>query len=141
MRPSVPLALGMIMLMTASAAAHGRVFIGAGVGVPVHPITVAPPTVVASFVTISSVPMAPQVPIVITPQTAIRPGPLVIVTRPSAAFFPQTVFISPPVQGAFPHRVTGPPRGVVPKVILVRPIRSPNAPAVTMVTPCLWPVC
>jgi hypothetical protein len=126
MRLRVPLALGMIMLMTASAAAHGRVFIGAGVGVPVHPITVAPPTVVASpgFVTISSLPIAPQVPIVITPQTAIRPGPLVIVTRPSATFFPQTVFISPPVQGAFPHRVTGPPRGVVPKVIMVRPIRS-----------------
>jgi hypothetical protein len=126
MRPSVPLALGMVMLMAASAAAHGRAFIGARVGVPVHPITVAPPAVVASpgFVTISSFPIAPRVPLVITPRLAIRPGPLVIVRRPSATFLPQTVFVSPPVQGAFSPRVTGPPRGVVPKVILVGPTGS-----------------
>jgi hypothetical protein len=128
MRPSVPLALalGMIMLVTASAAAHGRVFVSAGGGAPAHRITVAPSAVVVSpgFVTVSGFHGVPHAALVITPQRAIRPGPLVIVTRPSATFFPPTVFISPPVQGAFPHRVTGPPRGIAPKVILVGPTGS-----------------
>jgi hypothetical protein len=123
MRLSLPLALGVVMLVTASAAAHGRAFVSAGGGAPLHRITVVPSAVGGSpgFVTVSAFHAVPHATLVIIPQRAIRPGIPVIVTRPSAVFFPQTVVVSPPVQGPFPHRGTVPPRGVGPKVILVVP--------------------
>jgi hypothetical protein len=128
MRLSVPVALALwvVMLVTASAAAHGRVFVSAGGGAPAHRITVAPPAVVVSpgFVTVLGFHAVPHAALVITPQHAIRPGIPVIVTHPSATFFPQTVVVPPPVQSAIPHRITVPPRGVVPKVILVGPTGS-----------------
>jgi hypothetical protein len=126
MRLSVPLALGVFMLVTASAAAHGRVFVHAGGGAPAHRITVAPSAVVVSpaFVTVSAFHGVPHAPLVITPPRAIRPGIPVIVTRPSAMFFPRVVVVSPPVPGAFPHRLTVPPRSVGPKVIIVGPSGS-----------------
>jgi hypothetical protein len=126
MRLSLPLAFWVVMLVTASAAAHGRVFVSVGGGAPAHRITVAPPAVVVSpgFVTISGFHGVPHAALVITPQRAIRPGIPVLVTRPSATFFPQTVVVSPSVRGAFPHPSTVPPRGVVPKVILVVPTGS-----------------
>ena len=126
LRLPLALALGMVMLVTASAAAHGRVFISTGGGVPVHRITVAPPAVVISpgFVTVLGFHGVPRAGLVITPQRAIRPGIPVLVTRPSATFFPQTSVVSPPVPGTVPHRVTVPPRGVVPKVIMVGPTGS-----------------
>lgn len=125
MRLSLPLAfaLWMVMLGTASAAAHGRVFVSAGGGAAAHRITVAPSAVLVSpgFVPVSAFHGGPHAALVITPQRAIRPGILVIVTRPSATFFPQTVVVSRPVPGAFPLHVTVPPKGVGPKVILVGP--------------------
>jgi hypothetical protein len=126
MRLSVPLALGVVMLVTASAAAHGRVFVRAGGGARVHRITMMPSAVVVApgFVTVSAFHGVPLAPLVITPQRAIRPGIPVIVTRPSATFFPRTVVLSPPMPGAFPLHVTVPPRRVGPKVILVGPTRS-----------------
>jgi hypothetical protein len=126
MRLSLPLALWMIMLVTASAAAHGRVFVSAGAGALVHQMTVAPSAVIVSpgFVTVSAFHGGPHATLVITPQRALRPGIPVIVTRPSATFFPQTVVVSPPVQGALPHRVTVPPRGIGPKMINVTPMSS-----------------
>jgi hypothetical protein len=124
MRLRLSLALWMVMLVTASAAAHGRVFVSTGGGVPAHRITVALPAVVVSpgFVTVSGVHAVPHAALVITPQRAIQPGRPVIVTHRSATFFPQTVLVSPPVQGAVPLRVTVSPRGVVPKVIMVYPL-------------------
>jgi hypothetical protein len=126
MRLSLPLAFWVVMLVTASAAAHGRVFVRAGGGAPVHRITVVPSAVVVSpgLVAVSAFHGVPPAALVITPQRAIRPGIPVIVTRPSATFFPQTVVVSPPVSGAFPHRLTVPPRRVGPKVILVVPTAS-----------------
>jgi hypothetical protein len=126
LRVPLALAFGVVMLVTASATAHSRGFVGARVGVPAHPITVGPRAVVASpgFVTVSAFHGVPHVAFVITPRRAIRPGPLVIVTRPSAMFFRQTVVVSPLVRGASPRRVTDPPRGIVPKVILVGPTGS-----------------
>jgi hypothetical protein len=126
MRLSLPLALWVVMLVTASAAAHGRVFVNAGGGAPVHRITVMPSARVVSpgFVTVSAFHGVPHVALVITPQRAISSGIPVIVTRPLVTFFPQTVAVSPPVPGAFPHRVTVPPRRVGPKVILVVPTGS-----------------
>jgi hypothetical protein len=126
MRLSLPLALGVVMLVTASAAAHGRVFVSAGGGAPVHRITVGPSALVVSpgFVTISGFHGVPHAALVITPQRVIRPGTPVLVTRPSATFIPQTVVVSPPVPGALPHRLTVPSRRVGPKVILVVPIGS-----------------
>jgi hypothetical protein len=123
MRLRLPLALALwvVMLATASAAAHGRVFVSTGVGAPRHRITVAPSAVVISpgVVKVSPFHGRPPAAIVITPHRAIRPGIPVIVTRPSATFFRQTVVVSPPVQGALPLRVTVPPRGIGPKVIIV----------------------
>jgi hypothetical protein len=126
MRLSLPLALGVVLLVTASAAAHGRVFVSAGGGAPVHRISVVPSAVVVSpsFVTVSAFHGVPHVALVITPARAVRPGMPVLVTRPSAPFFPQTVVVSPPMPGAFPHRLTVPPRRVGPKVILVVPTGS-----------------
>jgi hypothetical protein len=126
MRLRLPLALGMILLVTASAAAHGRVFVRTGGGMPTHRITVAPSVVVISpgFVTVSGFHVVPHAVIAISPPRGIRPGIPVLVTRPSATFFPWTVVVSPPVQGTVPHRVTVSPRGVVPKVIMVRPTGS-----------------
>jgi hypothetical protein len=123
MRLRLPLTLWMVMLVTASAAAHGRVFVSAGGGAPTHRITVAPSAVVVSpgFVTVSAFHGLPQAALVITPHRAIRPGTPVIVTRPSATFFRQTVLVSPPVQRAFPLHVTVPPRAIGPKVIVVVP--------------------
>jgi hypothetical protein len=128
MRLSLPLALAlwMVLLVTASAAAHGRVFVSAGGGAPAHRITVAPPAVVVSpgFLTISAFHGVPQAAHVITPQRVIRPGTPFIVARPSTTFFPQTVLVSPPVQGALPLHDAVPPRGVVAKVIIVVPTGS-----------------
>jgi hypothetical protein len=114
------------MLVTTSAAAHGRVFVSAGGGAPVHRITVVSSAVVVSpgFVAVSAVHGVPPAALVITPQRAIRPGIPVIVTRPSATFFPRTVMVSPLVPVAFPHRVTVPPRRVGPKVIMGGPTGS-----------------
>jgi hypothetical protein len=126
MRLRLPLALGMVMLVTASAAAHGRVFVSAGGGAPAHRITVVPSAVVVApgFVAVSAFHGVPHAALVITPPRAIRPGIPVIVTRPSATFFRQTIVVSPSVQGAFPLRVTVPPRGTGPKVIVVVPTGS-----------------
>jgi hypothetical protein len=128
MRLRLPLAIAlwMVMLVTASAAAHGRVFVSAGGGSPTHRITVAPPAVLVSpgVVTVSGFHGVPHTALVITPQHAIRSGRPVIVTRPSATCFPQTILVSPPVQGAFPLRVTVPPTGIGPKVIMVVPTGS-----------------
>jgi hypothetical protein len=126
MRLSLPLAIGVVMLMTASADAHSRVFVGARVGVPAHPIVVAPSAVVVSpgFLTASAFHGVPRGAFVITSQRAIRPGIPVIVTRRSATFFPQTVVVSPSVPDALPLHVTVPPRRVGPKVILVEPTGS-----------------
>jgi|Tabmets5t2r1_1033131.scaffolds.fasta_scaffold175220_1 hypothetical protein len=126
MRLSLPLAFWVVMLVTASAAAHGRVFVSAGGGTPVHRITVVPSAVVVSpgFVAVSAVHSIPPAALLITPQRSIRPGIPVLVTRPSVTFVPRTVIVSPPVPGAFPHRVTVPPRRVGPKVILVGPTGS-----------------
>jgi hypothetical protein len=126
MRLSLPLALWVVLLVTASAAAHGHVFVSAGGSAPAHRITVVPSALVVSpgFVTVSAFHGVPHVALVITPPRAIRPGIPVIVTRPSATFFPQTVVVSPPVPRAFPHRLTVPPRRVGPKVILVVPTGS-----------------
>jgi hypothetical protein len=126
MRLSLPLAFWVVMLVTASAAAHGRVFVTAGGGAPVHRITVVPSAVVVApgFVTVSGFHGVPHAGLVITPQRAIRLGRPVLVTRPSATFFPQTIVVSPPVPGTIPHRVTVPPGGVVPKMIMVRPTGS-----------------
>jgi hypothetical protein len=119
MRLRVPLAfaLWVVMLVTASAAAHGRVFVSASGGSPA--VVVSP-----GFVTVSGFHGVPHAALVITQQHAIRPGIPVIVTHPSATFFPQTVVVPAPVQSAIPHRITVPPRGVVPKVILVGPTGS-----------------
>ena len=126
MRLSLPLAFWVVMLVTASAAAHSSVFVSAGGGAPVHWITVVPSAVVVSpsLVAVSAVHGVPPAALVITPQRAIRPGIPVIVTRPSATFFPRTVWVSPPVPGAFPHRVTVPPRRIGSKVIMVGPTGS-----------------
>jgi hypothetical protein len=126
MRLSLPLALWAVLLVTASAAAHGRVFVSAGGGAPIHRITVLPSAVVVSpgFVTVSAFHGVPPAALVITPARAIRPGIPVLVTRPSATFFPQTVVVSRSVPGAFPLLVTVPPRGVGPKVLLVVPTGS-----------------
>jgi hypothetical protein len=126
MRLSLPLALWVVMLVTASAAAHGRVFVSVGGGAPAHRITVVPSALVVSpgFVTVSAFHGVPHAALVITPQRVIRPGTPVLVTRPLATFFPQTVVVSPPVPGAFPHRLTVPPRRVGPKMILVGPTGS-----------------
>jgi hypothetical protein len=126
MRLSLPLALWVVMLVTASAAAHGRVFVNAGGGAPVHRITVVPSAVVVApgFVAVSAFHGVPHAALVSTPPRVIRPGTPVLVTRPSATFFPQTIVVSPPVPGALPHRLTVPPRRVGPKVILVVPIGS-----------------
>jgi hypothetical protein len=115
------LALGVVMLVTTSATAQSRVVVGARVGVPVHSSTMAPRAVVVSpgFVTIPPFHGIPQTAIVTTPQRVIRPGSPVIVTSPSATFLPHTGFVSPPLQGAFPLRVTVPRTGVGPKVIIV----------------------
>jgi hypothetical protein len=123
---SLTIALWVVMLVTTSATAHSRVFVGGRVGVPVHPSKLAPRAVVVSpgFVTVSPFHGIPQAAIVITPPRAIRPGTPLIVTRPSATFFPRTVFVSPPVRGAFPLRVTVPRMGVAPKVIMVETTRS-----------------
>jgi hypothetical protein len=109
----------MVMLVTASAAAHGRMFVSAGGGVPAHRIEVAPPAVVVSpgFVTVSAFHGLPQAALVITPHRTI-------VTRPSATFFRQTVLVSPPVQRAVPLRVTVPLWAIRPKVIVVGPTGS-----------------
>jgi hypothetical protein len=117
---SLALALCVVMLVTTSATAHRRVLVGIRVGVPVHPSKIAPRAVIVSpgFVTVSPFHGIPQAAIVIPPQRAIRPGTQVSVTRPSATFFPHTGFVSPPLQGAFPLRVTVPRRGVGPKVII-----------------------
>lgn len=126
LRSPLALALWMVMLVTASAAAHGRVFVGAGVSAPRHRITVAPSAVVISpgVVKVSPFHGRPPAAIVITPHRAIRPGIPVIVTRPSATFFRQTVVVSPPVLGAFPPHVTVPSRVIRPKVIIVEPTGS-----------------
>jgi hypothetical protein len=126
MRLSVPLALWVVMLVTASAAAHGRVFVSVGGGAPVHRITVVPSAVVVApgFVAVSAFHGVPHAALVITSPRAIRPGIPVIVTRPSATFFPQTVVLSPPMPGAFPLHASVPPRRVAPKVILVVPTAS-----------------
>jgi hypothetical protein len=126
MRLSLPLALWVVMLVTTSAAAHGRVFVSASGGAPVHRITVVPSAVVVSpgLVAVSALHGIPPAALVITPQRAIRPGIPVIVTRPSATFFPQTVVLSPHMPGAFSLHVTVPPRRVAPKVIMVVPTAS-----------------
>lgn len=126
MRLSLSLALWMVMLATASAAAHGRMFGSAGVGALAHRITVAPSAGVVSpgFVTVSAFHAVPRPARVITLRRAIRPGIPVIVTHPSATFFPHTVWVSPPAQRALPHGLTLPPRGAVPKVIMVVPTAS-----------------
>jgi hypothetical protein len=126
MRLSLPLALWVVMLVTTSAAAHGRVFVSASGGAPVHRITVVPSAVVVApgLVAVSALHGIPPAALVITPHRAIRLGRPVLVTRPSATFFPQTIVVSPPVPGTIPHRVTVPPGGVVPKVIMVRPTAS-----------------
>ena len=126
MRLSLPLTLGVVLLVTASAPAHGRVFVSAGGGAPVHRISVVPSALVLSpgFVTVSAFHGVPHVALVITPQRAIHPSIPVIVTRPSATFFPQTAVVLPTGQGAFPHRFTVPPKRVGPKVILVVPTGS-----------------
>jgi hypothetical protein len=80
--------------------------------------------VAPGFVAVSAFHGVPHAALVITPPRAIRPGIPVIVTHPSVAFFPQTVVVSPRVQGALAHRLTVPPRGVGPKVILVGPTGS-----------------
>src|SRR5262245_60349408 len=122
MRLSLPLALGVVMLMTASADAHSR-FFGGRFGVPAHRFMVAPSAVVVSpgFLTASAFHSVPRAALVITSQGAINPGIPVIVTRRSTMFFPQTVVVSPLVTDALPLRVTVPPRHVGPKVILVGP--------------------
>jgi hypothetical protein len=126
MRRSLPLAFWVVLLVTASAAAHGRVFFSGGVGAAAHRITVAPSAVVVSpgFVTVSPFHGVPQAAGVITLQSAIRPSIPVIVTSPSATFFPRTFLVSPLVQGALPSHVTVSPRSVVPKVIIVVPTDS-----------------
>jgi hypothetical protein len=126
MRLSWPLAFGVVMLVTTSAAAHGRVFVRDGGSAPVHRITLVPAAVVVApgFVAVSAANRVPPTALVIAPQRAIRPGIPVLVTRPSAAFFPRTVMLSSPVPGAFPHRVAVAPRRVGPKVILVGPTGS-----------------
>jgi hypothetical protein len=126
LRLSLPLALWPVMLVAAGAAAHGRVFVSAGVGAPAHRITVAPSAVVLSprFVTVTAFHGISQVALVITAQRAIQPGVPGIVTRPSATFFPRIVFVSPPVRGPLPRRGIVPPRSVVPKVIFVVPTGS-----------------
>jgi hypothetical protein len=126
MRLSVPLALGVVLLVTASAAAHGGVFVSAGGGAPAHRIRVVPSAVVVSpgLVTVSAFHAVSHATLVSTPQRAIRPGIPLIVTRRSAKFFPRTVVVSPPVRGAFPHHITVPSRGVGPKVIMVGPTGS-----------------
>jgi hypothetical protein len=118
---SLAIALWGVMLVTTSATAHSRVFIGGRVGVPVHPSKLAPRAVVVSpgFVTLSPFHGIPQAAIVITPQRVIRPRIPLIVTRPSATFLPHPGFVSPPLKGAFPLRVTVPRTGVGPKVIIV----------------------
>jgi hypothetical protein len=120
-RLSLTLALWVIMLVTTSATAHSRVFVGARVGVPVHPSKLAPRAVVVSpgFVTVSPFHGIPQAEIVTPAQRAIRSGTPVIVTRPSGMFFPHTGFISPPLMGAFPVRIIVARTGVGPKVIIV----------------------
>jgi hypothetical protein len=120
-RLSLALALGMVMLMSATAAAHGRAFVRGRVGVFAHPITVARPMVGVSpgFVTVSPFRNVPQAAFVIAPPGAIRRGTPVIVHNASSMFFPQTVLVSPPLQGTFPLRVTVPSRSVVPRVIMV----------------------
>jgi hypothetical protein len=127
MRLSLPLALAlwMVMLVTASAAAHGRVFVSAGGGAPAHRITAAPSAIVVSpgFATDSAFHGVPHAARVITPRRGIRPGIPVIVTHPSATFFLPTVLVSPPVQEALPLRAV-PPKSVVPKVIIVVPSGS-----------------
>ena len=76
MRLSLPLALWVVMLVTASAAAHGRVFVNAGGGAPVHRITVVPSAVVVApdFVAVSAFHGVPHAALVSTPPRVIRPG-------------------------------------------------------------------
>src|SRR5262245_55651231 len=126
MRLSLPLAFWVVMLVTASAAAHGRVFVSAGGGALVHRFTVMPSAHVVSpgFVTVSAFHGVLPAALAITPPRAVRPGIPVIVTRPSATFFPRTVVVSRSVPDAFPHRLTVPPTRVGPKVILVVPTAS-----------------
>jgi hypothetical protein len=78
MRLSLPLAIGVVMLMTASADAHSRVFVGARVGVPAHPIVVAPSAVVVS----PSVPDALPLHVTVPPR---RVGPKVILVEPTGS--------------------------------------------------------
>jgi hypothetical protein len=128
MRLRLPLALALwvVMLVTASAAAHGRVFVSAGGGALAHRMTVVPSAVVFSpgFGTVSGFHGVPHAAFVSTPRRAIPPGILVIVTRPSATFFPRTILVSPPVRSALPHPVSVPPGRVGPKVIMVGPTGS-----------------
>jgi hypothetical protein len=128
MRLRLPLALTllMVMLVTASAAAHGRVFVGAGGGMATHRIGMVPSAVVVlpGFIKAPAFHGFPQAAIVITPHRVIQPGLPVLVTHPSATFFRQIVVVSPSVQGAFPQRVTAPPKRIKPKVIVVAPTDS-----------------
>jgi hypothetical protein len=120
-RLSFALALGVVMLVTTSATAHSRVFLGSRVGVPVHRLKVAPRPVVVSPGFVTGLPFHgfPQAAIVIPPKRVIRPGIPLIVTPPSVTFVPHTGFVSPPLKGAFPLRVTVPRTRVGPKVIMV----------------------
>jgi hypothetical protein len=125
-RLSLALALWVVKLVTTSATAHSHVFVGARVGMPVHPSKLAPRAVVVSpgIVTVSPFHGIPQAAIVIPSQRAVRPGIPLIVTRPSVTFFPHTGFVSPPLKGAFPLRVTVPRTRVGPKVIMVKTTSS-----------------
>jgi hypothetical protein len=117
------LALLAVMLVTATAAAHGRVFGSAGHRARAHRITVAPSAIVVApgLVAVSGVHVVPQVILVITPPHAIRPSVPVIVRHPSATFFPPPVTASPPVPDAGPTRVTVPARRLGPQIIMVGP--------------------
>lgn len=81
----------------------------------------APRVVIVSpgSVTVSPFHGFPQAAIVIPPQRIIRPGIPLSITRPSLTLFSHTGFVSPPLKGAFPLRVTLPRKGVGPDVIMV----------------------
>jgi hypothetical protein len=117
------LTLWTVMLVTATAAAHGRVFGSAGHRALAHRITLVPPAIVVSpgLVAVSRVHAVPQAVLVITPPRAIRPGVPVIVRHPSATFLPPPVTVSPPVPGAGPPHVTVPARRLPPQMIMVGP--------------------
>jgi hypothetical protein len=117
MRHAFPFALAVwgILLVTTSGTAHSRVFFGAKIGVPAHVGKMAPRTVIASpsFVTVSRFHGIPPAGFVIPPQRVIRAGIPVIVTRPSATFFPHASFVSPPLLGAVSPFHSIPPAGFV----------------------------